>query len=223
MSKKTALVVGATGLVGSLCLQELLKNTHYSRVLVVVRKPLELKHSKLKQLVVDFDHLEKFAKQLKAHEVYCGLGTTRKKSPTEEAYRKIDFEYVFKLARITAGNKAEKFLVVSSMGADTDSSLFYSRLKGEMEEAVSALNFKAVHIFRPSFIMGEKDRRERRPMEKILEVVLKPLPFLFVGPLRKYRPIQAQTIARAMVNTAQKNLVGVQVWESNQIEKLGSF
>ncbi|HEY5039084.1 MAG TPA: oxidoreductase, partial [bacterium] len=131
--------------------------------------------------------------------------------------------YVFKLARITAGNKAEKFLVVSSMGADADSSIFYSRLKGEMEEAVSALNFKAVHIFRPPFIIGEKDRPERRPMERILEIVLKPLPFLFVGPLQKYRPIQAQTIARAMVKTAQTNLVGVHVWESNQIEKLAAI
>ena len=220
MGKKRAIVAGATGLVGNFCLRELLQDARYGQVLVVARKLLELKHPKLKQLVVDFDFLEKFSKQLKADDVFCALGTILKKTPTQEAYRKVDFEYVFKLARITAGNRAEKFLVVSSMGADADSPVFYSRLKGEMEEAVSALNFKAVHIFRPSFIMGEKERRERRPTERILEIVLKSLLFLFVGPLQKYRPIPARVIAGAMVKTAQTDLVGVHVWESNQIEKM---
>jgi uncharacterized protein YbjT (DUF2867 family) len=220
--KKKAIVAGATGLIGGFCLQELLKNSRYSQVLVLVRKPLEMKHPKLKQLVVDFDHLEKFSKQLKADDIYCCLGTSRKKSPTPEAYRKIEFEYAFKLARIISQNKAGKFLTVSSVGADVNSKYFYLQLKGEVEEVVGALPFKAVHIFRPSFIMGESNRRERRPMEAVLEMLLKPLSFLFIGPIRKYKPTAGKTIAIAMVNAANNKLQGVHVWEAKMIEDLGA-
>jgi uncharacterized protein YbjT (DUF2867 family) len=220
--KKKAIVVGATGLIGGFCLQELLKNSQYGQVLVLVRKPLDVKHPKLKQLVVDFNHLEKFSKQLKADDIYCCLGTTRKKSPTPEAYRKIDFEYAFKLARITSQNKADKFLTVSSVGADSSSSYFYLKTKGEVEDVVSSLSFKAVHIFRPSFILGESDRKERRPMEAVLEVFLKLLSFLFIGPIRKYKPMTGKIIARAMMNAANNKLQGVHIWEAKMIEDLGA-
>ena len=218
--KKKAIVVGATGLIGGFCVQELLINSRYAQVLVLTRKPLRIKHPKLKHLVVDFDHLERVAPQLKANDIFCCLGTTRKKAATPEAYRKIEFEYAFKIARMTLKNKAEKFLIVSSVGADANSRYFYLQLKGEIEEVVSALPFKAVHLFRPSFIMGENDRRERRPSEAVLEGILKPLSFLFIGPLRKYRPIAGKTIARAMVKAANSNLQGVHIWESNLIEDL---
>jgi uncharacterized protein YbjT (DUF2867 family) len=218
--KKKAIVVGATGLIGGFCLQELLKNSNYNQVLALVRKPLKMKHRKLKQLVVDFDHLEKFSKQLKANDIYCCLGTSRKKSPTPEAYRKIEFEYAFKLARITSRNRAEKFLTVSSVGADSSSPYFYLKTKGETEDVISSLPFKTIHLFRPSFILGESDRRERRPAEAVLETLLKPLSFLFIGPIRKYKPIAGKTIARAMVNAANTQLQGVHVWESNLIEDM---
>jgi uncharacterized protein YbjT (DUF2867 family) len=218
--KKKAIVVGATGLIGGFCLQELLKNSQYSQVLILVRKLLDIKHTKLKQLVVDFDQLEKYAKQLKANDVYCCLGTSRKKSPTPEAYRKIEFEYVFKLASITSQNKAEKFLTVSSVGADFDSRYFYLQTKGEVEEVISSLPFKAVHIFRPSFITGESDRREHRPMEAVLESVLKPLSFLFMGPLQKYKPMAGKTIAQAMIKAANHKWQGVHIWEVKMIEDL---
>jgi len=220
--KKKAIVVGATGLIGGFCLQELLKNSQYSQVLVLVRKLLEIKHPKLKQLVVNFDHLEKFSKQLKANDIYCCLGTSRKKSPTPEAYRKIEFEYAFKLARITSQNKADKFLTVSSVGADSSSSYFYLKTKGEVEDVISSLPFKAVHIFRPSFILGESDRREHRPLEAVLERLLKPLSFLFVGPIRKYKPMAGKIIARGMVNAANNKLQGVHIWEGKMIEDLGA-
>ena len=220
--KKKAIVVGATGLVGGFCVKELLQNDAYGQVLILVRQPLDWKHPKLKQLVVDFDRLEKVAGQLKAQDIFSCLGTTRKKSPSREAYRKIEFEYAFKLAQITSRQKAEKFLFVSSMGADAAAGAFYLRLKGETEEVVSALPFKAVHLFRPSFITGERGRKERRPSEALLEALLIPLGFLFAGPLRKYRPISAQTIAKAMVRAANGKLTGVHIWESNLIEALGS-
>ena len=220
--KKKAIVAGATGLVGGFCVKELLQNDAYSQVIILVRKPLDWKHPKLKQIVVDFDRLEKIAGQLKAQDIFSCLGTTRKKSPSQEAYRKIEFEYAFKLARITSRQKAEKFLFVSTMGADADTGAFYLKLKGEVEEAVSALPFKAVHLFRPSFITGEKGRKERRPLEALLETVLNALGFLFIGPFQKYHPIPAQTIAKAMVRAANGKLTGVHIWESNLIEKLGS-
>jgi uncharacterized protein YbjT (DUF2867 family) len=220
--KKKAIVVGATGLIGGFCLQELLKNSQYSRVIALVRKPLSLKHPKLKQLVVDFDKLDKVAKQLKANDVFCCLGTTRKKSATPEAYRKIEFEYAFKIARITLRNKAEKFLTVSSVGADSNSTAIYLQIKGEVEEVLSALPFKAVHLFRPSFIMGESDRQERRPTESVLEAIFRPLSFLFIGPLQKYKPLMGKKIAQAMVKAANNKLKGVHIWEVPLIENLNA-
>lgn len=220
--KKKAILVGAAGLIGSYCLQELLKDSQYSQILALIRQPLELKHPKLKQLVVNFDYLDKFTKQLKANDIYCCLGTSRKKSPAPEAYRKIEFEYAFKLARITSQNKAEKFLTVSSVGADSSSPYFYLKTKGEVEDVISSLPFKAVHIFRPSFILGEADRKERRPMEAVLEKLLKPFSFLFIGPIRKYKPMAGKTIARAMVTAANNQLRGVHIWEAKMIEDLGA-
>jgi len=219
--KKKAIVAGASGLVGGYCLEELLKDSQYGKVTILVRKSLGLRHPKLQEIVVDFDQMEKVANRLVADDVFCCLGTIRKNSPTPEAYRKVDLDYVLKLARIVSQKKASQFLVVSSMGANPQSSIFYSRLKGEMEEAISRVKFKEVHIFRPSFILGEEGRKERRPSEKILEVLLKPFSFLFSGPFRKYRPIHAKTIARAMVRAAFQDRPGVHVWESDQIEKLG--
>jgi uncharacterized protein YbjT (DUF2867 family) len=220
--KKKAILAGATGLIGGYVLQELLKDKRYAQVIVLSRKPLNIKHPKLKPLILDFDHLEKFKTRLRAQDVFCCLGTSRKKSPTPEAYRKIEFEYAFKLAQITCGNKAQTFLTISTMNADVNSSAAYLQLKGEVEEVVSALPFQAVHLFRPSFILGEKDRQERRPMEALLEKVLKPASFLFAGPLRAYRPILGTTIAHGMIQAANSGLRGVHIWESNMIEKLGN-
>jgi uncharacterized protein YbjT (DUF2867 family) len=219
--KRTALLAGASGLVGGFCLKELLEEPGYSHVTTLVRTSLGLKHPKLTELVLDFDHLKAVLKDVKVDDVFCALGTTRKKSPTPEAYRKIDYDYVVRLALATHKNKAKQFLVVSAMGANPDSSIPYSRLKGEMEKAVREVHFESLHIFQPSFITGEKGRKERRPMEKVMEWTLTPLSFLFAGPLKKYKPISAHTIAKAMVRTAQEGLHGNHVWPSDQIAAKG--
>ncbi len=215
--KRTALLAGASGLVGGFCLKELLEDPGYSHITILVRSPLGLKNPKLTEMVLDFDHLKTALKGVLVDDVFCALGTTRKKSPTPEAYRKIDYDYVVRLAQATHKNKAKQFLVVSSLGANPDSSFPYTRLKGEMEKAVAEVRFEALHIFQPSFITGEKDRKERRPMEKVMEWSITPLSFLFAGPLKKYKPISAQTIAKAMVRTAQAGLHGDHVWPSDQI------
>ena len=219
--KRTALVVGASGLVGGFCLGELLEEAAYSQVTLLVRSSLGLKHPKLTERIVNFDHMREALKELRVDDVFCALGTTRKKTPDPEAYRKIDTTYPVQLAHYARKNKARQFLVVSSMGADPDSGVPYSRRKGEMEKAVSQEAFEAVHLFRPSFITGERFRKERRPSERILEGVLTPLGFLFVGPLKRYKPIAASVIAKAMVRTALAGMKGVHVWPSDKIAERG--
>ncbi len=219
--KRTALLAGASGLVGGFCLTELLEDPGYSHVTILVRSSLGLKHPKLTELVLNFEHLKHVLKDVQVDDVFCALGTTRKKSPTPEAYRKIDYDYVVRLAQTTHKNKAKQFLVVSSLGANPDSSFPYTRLKGEMEKAVKDIHFEALHIFQPSFITGEKDRKEIRPMGKMMEWSLTPLSFLFAGPLKKYKPISAQVIAKAMVRTAHAGLRGDHVWPSDQIATRG--
>ena len=113
-------------------------------------------------------------------------------------------------------------MVVSSLGADPDSGIPYGRRKGEMEKAVGSEPFEAVHLFRPSFITGEKDRKERRPSERWMERFLTPLPFLFAGPIKKYKPIAAATIAKAMVRVAKTGMKGVHVWPSDKIAEQGA-
>jgi uncharacterized protein YbjT (DUF2867 family) len=221
--KRTALLVGASGLVGGFCLKELLESPAYSRVTVLARSALSVKHPKLTVKLIDFDHLKDALKGIRADDVFCALGTTRKQTPDPETYRKIDTTYPIQLAHYARKNKARQFLVVSSMGADPHSSVAYSRQKGEMEKGVSQEAFEAVHLFRPSFITGERDRKERRPSERLMEGIFSPLGFLFVGSLKAYRPIAASTIAKAMVRTAQAGLKGVHVWPSDQIAKRGVF
>ncbi len=220
--KRTALLVGASGLVGGFCLRELLEDPAYSHVTILARNALGVKHPKLTERIVNFDHLKDALKGIRADDIFCALGTTRKKNPDPEAYRKIDTTYPVQLAHYARKNKARQFLVVSSMGADPDSGVLYSRRKGEMERMVAQEAFEAVHLFRPSYITGERDRKERRPMERLLEGMLSPLGFLFAGPLKPYRPIAASVIAKAMVRTAQAGLKGVHVWPSDKIAERGA-
>lgn len=216
---KSALLLGASGLVGGHCLQLLLEDEAYAKVVVWVRKPLALPHPKLEQAVVDFARLESYAEQAKASDVFCCLGTTIKKAGSQAAFRLVDFTYPVEAAKIAAANGAEQFLIVSSLGANPESAVFYLRVKGEVEAALTPLPFRAVHIFRPSLLLGE--RQEVRPGEKFAEKAASFFPFIFSGPLRKYRPIHARVVASAMVTIAKQNLAGVNIFESERIEESG--
>jgi len=216
---KTALLLGASGLVGGHCLQLLLEDEAYAKVVVWVRKPLALRHPKLEQAVVDFARLESCAEPAKVNDVFCCLGTTIKKAGSQAAFRQVDFVYPLEIAKIAAANGAEQFLIVTALGANPKSSIFYNRVKGETEAAITPLPFRAVHIFRPSLLLGE--RQEVRPGEKIAEKMSGVFSFLFSGPLRKYRPIHAAVVAAAMVEIAKQNLVGVNIFESDRIQEVG--
>lgn len=217
MADRTAIILGATGLVGEQCLQALLASPHYTSVLAVVRKPLEIKHPKLKCLVVDFENLAGYKAELKGEDVYCAFGTTIAKAGSQAAFRKVDFDYPRQLAEMAVWNGAKKFILISSMGADANSAIFYSRVKGELEEALKIMPFEALFILRPSILMG--DRKEKRPGEAVARFVADKFSFLFAGPLRKYAGTPVDLLGRLMVKLGTGTATGVHILENEEILK----
>ncbi|MCE7997324.1 MAG: NAD(P)H-binding protein [Rhodobiaceae bacterium] len=199
MTKTIALVAGATGLIGNHLLDFLLGSPAHEKVIALTRRPLERDHEKLSNLVANFDQLEAAVANsgIRADEAYCALGTTIKKAGSKEAFRKVDFDYETAFARAALAAGANKFALVSAVGADARSPIFYSRVKGETERAIRDLGFASLHIFQPGVLLGE--RTESRPAEQ-LAIALTPLVNLGLqGPLRKYRGIPAKTVAEAMI------------------------
>jgi len=217
MATRKALIVGATGLVGGFCLQALLDDPNYSEVIALVRKPILNTHRKLKTVVVKFDDLDPEISNIHADDVYCCLGTTIKKAGSQDAFKKIDLALVVTVAELMKKLGAEQFLVISALGAEKDSKVFYNRIKGEMESALQELGYSCIRILRPSLLLGL--REEFRLGEKI-GVILTPVikPFL-VGSLKKYAPVKADKVAQFMVKVAREEPIsGVYIYESNQIK-----
>lgn len=206
---KTALVAGATGLIGGQLLELLLADRYYDKVIAISRKPLELESSRLQNSVIDFAQLESAATDLKADDVYCCLGTTIKQAGSQNAFRKVDYEYPAQLARITKQNGARQYLLVSALGADPSSGIFYNRVKGETEVAIHEVGFESVHIMRPSLLMGP--RKEHRSGEEAAKVFYKYLGFLIPA---KYKGIESIKVARAMIALAKQNKAGYFIHES---------
>jgi uncharacterized protein YbjT (DUF2867 family) len=217
---RSAMLLGASGLVGGHCMRLLLAEPAYARVHAFVRRPLGHAHAKLAEHVVDFDRLDQSTVETRADDVFCCLGTTIAKAGSREAFRRVDHDYPLAAARVALRNGARRFLLVSALGADPRSRVFYNRVKGEVERAVSEIGFEGVVIFRPSLLLGE--RAERRRGEEMGKRVMGVVGPLLVGPLRKYRGIRAETVARAMVRLALSDPTGVRVVESDEIERLGA-
>lgn len=216
MTTKKALIVGATGLIGGYCLQTLLDDSLYSEVVALVRKPILQTHRKLKTIITPFNNLEKEHSNINADDVYCCLGTTIKKAGSQEAFRQVDFSLVVTVAELMRKQGGEQFLVISSMGADKNSSVFYSRIKGEMEEALKEIGYPCLHIIRPSLLLGP--REEFRLAEKIGELLAPILKPFMLGSVKKYRPVQAESVAQFMVKVAHEGSVsGVHIHESDLI------
>jgi len=211
---KSALIVGGTGLVGSNCLQFLLASPEYASVTALVRRHTGIDHPKLQEQIVDFNNLGNLST---ADDVYCALGTTIKKAGSQPAFRRVDFEYPFHVAEGGLAAGARQFLLVSSVGANSGSSNSYLRTKGELEDVLRKLSFGALHIFRPSFLIGE--RSEQRSGERVGMVLAEALKIAMVGGLRKYRPIHANAVARAMVNAALSGSSGARIYEYDEIIK----
>lgn len=214
---KTALVAGGSGLVGGLLLKELLADVSYEKVVALVRKGLPLSHRKLEQVSVDFDALPALPK---ADEAYCCLGTTRAKAGSAEAFRKVDLDAVVSFARAASTAGAKHFYLVSSNGANAASPLLYPRTKGEAEKAVFEFPFLSVHVFRPSLLLGA--RAESRPAERLAQAALGPLKSLFAGPLKRWAPIEAAVVAKALVRRAARAQPGFHVLENEDIYRFGA-
>jgi len=218
---KTALIAGATGLVGGHCLALLLDEPAYGRVIAVGRRALALQHPKLVHHVIDFDRLGAAGTEFPAaDDVFCCLGTTMKRAGTQSAFRQVDFVYVVGLASQALQHGAKQFLLVSALGASPKSPLFYNQVKGEAEEAVTRLPFEGRYMIRPSLLAG--DRPEHRPAERFGLAVASGVSLALVGPLRKYRPILAATVAKAMVRVAVTAPGGVRIYESDELEELAA-
>jgi len=212
---KTALIIGATGLVGGYCLRELLNDTEYDKVIALTRKPLSIKHPKLLNEVVDFDQPKTYAGLCKADVVFSTMGTTIGKAGSKEAFSKVDFTYPTEVAIAAKQNGANTHVLVSAMGADSGSPFFYNKVKGKLEEAITAMGFATNIILHPSLLLGE--RNERRVMEKISQDLFRKASFLFQGPLEKYKGVERETVAKAMVGSAKKKVKGTIVVDNKEI------
>lgn len=215
---KTALLAGATGLVGSYLLEELINSNEYSEIKVLTRRSIGKQHPKIKEIIINFDEIEKYKDQIKAEDYFCSLGTTIKKAGSKEAFHKIDYEYVFRLGCLAREHNCQHFAVVSAMGASYESQIFYNKVKGQMESALIDLEFETLLIFRPSLLLGS--RQESRTLEKLF-IAVAPLlnPFLW-GPLKPYRGIEAKKVAIAMVKVCLGDDMGPNIFLSSEIEEI---
>lgn len=211
---KSALLLGATGLTGSHLLEMLLECKEYNKIIIYVRKPGGIHHPKLEEKIIDY---HTWQEAVLADDVFCCLGTTIKKAKTKEAFRKVDLEYPVKIAQLQKKAGSKRFLVISAMGANSKSAIFYSKVKGEMEEQVQQIGYESLFIFRPSFITG--NRKENRAGESIGIGLFKLIGPLLTGPLKKYRSVSADAIAKAMLHMAQTETQGTQVFLSDEINK----
>lgn len=211
---KTAIIIGATGLTGSLVLEQLLANSDYEKIKLFSRTSTGIKHPKVEEFIVDLLKLENSKSDFTADEVYCCIGTTKKKTPDQEKYKAIDFGIPAAAAKLCSENGIEVMAVVSAIGANPKSKIFYNRTKGEMEEAVKSAGIPRTYILRPSFIGG--NRQEKRAGEKIGLAIFKFLKPLFIGCLKKYAVISAEDIASRMIQLANSK-EDSKVLESNEI------
>jgi uncharacterized protein YbjT (DUF2867 family) len=206
---RTALVAGATGLVGAALLRRLLDQPEYAEIRVIGRRPPPLEAGRIRRVASDFTNLGELAAELAVDDVYCCLGTTLRKAGSRAAFERVDYHMVVDLARAARQAGAKRFLVVSAVGASAAAPAFYSRVKARMEKAVAALPFEAVHVVRPSLLLGE--RGEHRPGERAAQQLAPLLSAFLRGPLAKYRPVHADEVAAALVRLALSDERGVHV------------
>ena len=216
---KTALLFGASGLVGSHVLNQLISNNSYSKIKLFVRTTINISDPKIEIIQTDFKNLENHREDIKGDDCFFCIGTTKKNSPDKNEYKRVELEVPKQVAQIAKSNSVNSFVFISSGYADPKSSGDYLRFKGEVEEELKRLNFSKLGIMRPSFLLG--DRKEKRIGEKIGIFVFKLLSPLFVGLLKKMKPIHSATVAKAMIAITQ-NKVSKTIFESDEIADLSS-
>ena len=213
----SAVVFGGTGLVGSYLIKTLINDEYYTKVKLFTRSEINITHSKLEIINTNFDNLEEVKGFILADSCFFCIGTTKKNSPNKDDYQKVELELPKKIAQICKNNLIKSFVFVSSGFADPKNKGEYLRFKGLVEEELKRLNFDNLGILRPSFLLGE--RKQFRIAEKIGIPIFKLLTPFFIGPLKKLRPIHANTVANAMSNITKKNLNQI-TYESDEIVKI---
>ncbi len=202
MNGKTALVIGATGLVGKQLVNQLLSNERYTAIKLFVRRPTQIEDPKIKEYLIDFEDLPSIQKDITGDILFSCLGTTLKQAGSKKAQYRIDYTYQYEFARIASENAVPDYMLISSPSANPKSMLFYTRIKGELEEAVKKLGFSKICIIQPSVLSG--DRPEKRPGEEVGGKIINALGRIFPF-ARKYRSISGETVAKAMVALARKD------------------
>lgn len=212
---KTALIAGSTGLIGTQLLPLLLASDRYDKVIALVRRDAGVTHAKLQTLPAEFDQLDALLGNEKITDVFCCLGTTMAKAGSKEKFYEVDFHYPVKLAQAAINHGASRYYLVSALGADRKSKIYYNRVKGEVEAAIGGVGFTALHIFRPSLLLGP--RAETRRGEDAAKIFYRIFGFLFPA---KYKAIEASRVAQAMMHFAKSTGQGVIIHESDEMQRL---
>lgn len=217
-TKYIAMVLGASGLIGSETVNLLLNNNKYKTVYAISRKGIAIDHPKLIQILADSDSIANKIADLQIDHFFSCIGTTANKTPDKKEYYAIDLEYPKRVANILHHNGCEIMCLVSSIGANSSSNNFYLKLKGDTEEAIQAIGFKSLHIFRPSLLLGE--RKEFRLLESISQIIYPIFNWILVGKLKDYRSIHAKDIASAMINVSLTAQNGTHIYQTQIIKEL---
>ena len=217
---RVALVVGATGLVGKALIRLLLSKDYYQKIIVLSRRELEIKDNRIELVLLDdFDKMNEVADKLNAHDVFCALGTTLKQAGSKEKFRKIDVEWPLELARITKDQPLfEQFLMVTAVGANVESPLFYNQVKGEVEVELEKLDMKALKIFQPSLLLGYRD--EFRLLEEIYKFFSAVLTFFMIGSKTMLWSIRGEEVATAMFQVARRREPGLERFKPRRMIQL---
>ena len=216
---KTALVFGSSGLIGGHLLNELIQSDNYNKIKLFVRSDYEINHSKTEIIKTDFDNLENHKEDIKGDDCFFCIGTTKQNSPDKNEYKRVELDVPKKIAQIAKSNLVNSFVFVSSGYADPNSSGDYLKFKGLVEEELKRLDFSKLGIMRPSFLIG--DRKEKRVGEKVGIFIFKLLSPLFLGPLKKMKPIHSKKVAKAMIKITNGDFKQ-NVFESNEIVEVSN-
>jgi uncharacterized protein YbjT (DUF2867 family) len=198
---KSAIIIGATGLIGNLLVNKLLADGRYQTIKVFVRRSLNLSNPKLEEYIVDFDEIDKWKNKISGDELFSAMGTTIREAKSTTLQYKVDVTYQYECAKAAAENGVKNYFLVSSSGANSKSKLFYLRIKGELDEKVQQLSFNKIRIFRPSLLLGERPEKRfgEKAAENILKIIVPIFPFL-----KNQRPIEGEKVTKAMIASANK-------------------
>ena len=216
---KTALIFGSSGLIGNHFLDLIIKDNNYNKIKLFIRSEPSEVNSKIEIIKTDFDNLENQKNITTGDDCFFCIGTTRKNTPDKNEYIKVEYNIPVEVAKIAKSNSINNFIYISSLGANPNAASLYLKNKGQTEEALIKLNFSNLSILRPSILLG--NRKENRVGEKIGIFAMKTLSPLFLGSLKKYKPIKVECVVKTMLQVAQKDYQK-NVFESDEIVKIGA-